>query len=116
MPKSRLILTADQEVLQEFRALAEQLNTACGSKEELIETVLDKIPADGADAYLPIPLLEKLSVNDEDRVKQIVRTLLNSKEGKEIFLKFSKAVLTQLFKTLYVRRSFWRDSLNVNPD
>lgn len=72
------------------------------------------------------PIYEAFTHADEDRVAQIVRRELKSKsfsdsvqselKGKAFedkVLKLSKNVLTQLFKTLYTRRSVWRDNLST---
>lgn len=59
---------------------------------------------------------EALTKTDEEKVEQIVNRVLKSKKAEEGFLKFAKNVLTSLFKSLYTRRSLWRDGLILSPD
>lgn len=62
------------------------------------------------------PLAESISKSDEDRIAEIVRRELKGKASEEYLVKVIRSVLTQLFKTFYTRRSFWRDSLNAHSD
>ncbi len=57
---------------------------------------------------------EKLTQSDEDRVKQLVRQELKGRDNEKIIFKLIQNVLGSLFKTFYVRRSFWRDSLSTS--
>ena len=61
-------------------------------------------------------LTEALTASDETRIEQIVRKVLKSKSSQDSFLRYSKSVLTALFKSLYVRRSLWTDGLVLAPD
>ena len=79
----------------ELLALEEQLNALAGVRKLLGEA---------------------LTSADEDKIEQIVKKTLKSKQSEEQFLKFAKNVLTSLFKSLYVRRSVWRDGLVLAPD
>lgn len=79
----------------ELVALENEINTALGLKLVLGEALTD---------------------SDEKKVEQIVNKVLKSKKSEEQFLKFSKNVLTSLFKLLYVRRSLWRDGLILAQD
>ena len=61
-------------------------------------------------------LFEALEKGDKERIERIVRRELKSKESNELFLKNVKSALTQLFKTFYTRRTFWRDLITLNKD
>lgn len=44
-------------------------------------------------------------------IKVIEKKLKNNKELENDMVDIAKNVVTQLFKTLWVKRSFWRDTL-----
>jgi hypothetical protein len=56
---------------------------------------------------------KSLSSRDlEDVVEKIVKaTLKNNRELEDKMVDITKNVLTQLYKTLWVKRSFWKSSL-----
>lgn len=77
--------------------------------ERLVRSIIE------ADEVLPAPayLVEDISSKDEERVEAIVRRVLKSKPSEEVLLKMTRNVLVSLFKALYTRRGFWRDSLSA---
>jgi uncharacterized protein YaaW (UPF0174 family) len=49
----------------------------------------------------------------KQKIEKIVKDRLkNDKEIEDKYVEISKNVLTQLFKALWTKRSFWRDNLN----
>jgi hypothetical protein len=49
----------------------------------------------------------------KDKVEKIVKDKLkNDKELEDKVVEITKNVLTQLYKTLWVRRGMWRDTLS----
>jgi hypothetical protein len=48
-----------------------------------------------------------------NKIEKIVKEKLkNNKELEDKMVEISKNVLTQLYKSLWVKRSFWRDNLS----
>ena len=49
----------------------------------------------------------------KEKIEKIVKDRLkNDKEIEDKFVEISKNVLTQLFKALWTKKSFWRDNLS----
>jgi TusA-related sulfurtransferase len=49
----------------------------------------------------------------KEKIEKIVKDRLkNDKEIEDKFVDISKNVLTQLFKVLWTKKSFWRDNLS----
>lgn len=72
-----------------------------------------------ADSMLTPPpekqsLQEAFSSGDEDRVEEIVRKVLKTSASEAVLLKVTKNVLVSLFKALYTKRGFWKDSLSAS--
>lgn len=81
--------------------------------EELVRTIME---ADELLALPPLPgrLDEAISSSDEEKIEGIVRRVLKSKPSEEVILKMTRNVLVSLFRSLYTRRGFWRDSLSAS--
>jgi len=73
------------------------------------------------DAFLPSPILETalvetISSDDAAKIQSLIRGQFRTEEFNERVLRLVKNILTQLYKSLYTRRSFWRDTLSTSSE
>ena len=57
--------------------------------------------------------MEELTASDKSAIERMIRKEFKEKEFEEAFLRLYKNATTSFYQTMYTRRNFWRDSLNL---